>query len=513
MCTLPYIAADANGVPILHVDGAPYLMIGAELHNSASSSLEWMEKEVWPYIRPFGLNTVILPAYWECVEPEEGVFDFDLIRGVIRQAIRERVKIVLLWFGLWKNGESMYVPRWVKADMKRFPREYYENGLPSDTVTPLSAEAVEADKKAFTRLMTFLKEEDTEHTVVMVQVENEIGFLGSERDFGPLAEAAYEKPVPADLPEAFRPEGRTGSWEAVYGEDAPEMFMAYHYAKAVETIASAGRAVLPLPMYVNNWLEQHPDRPGIYPSGGPVMKLVPFWRAMCPSLDLVAPDIYVADFKGTCEGFKVGGNPLFIPEARRDPMTASNIFYAFGGLDALGFSPFAAEDFLRDDLQAPDPELLKTLNIASTGFLAAGTAPFFKRSCEVINNLCPFLLKYRGTDRMKGFIQASPYILGETLSLPDFDLQIDYQAKGKDEPGAAGLIILTEKGFYIAGTNFRFTVLPKKASRKHVTLVTMEEGHFEGETWTRGRILNGDEKYQTGIGSFAEIRYIEAVIE
>lgn len=117
---IPCIAPDSNGIPVLYVQGEPFLILGGELHNSSSSSLEFMEKEVWPYIRQFKMNTVILPVAWESIEAREGCFDFTLLDGILSQARREKVRVVLLWFGLWKNGESFYVPSWVKEDDRRF---------------------------------------------------------------------------------------------------------------------------------------------------------------------------------------------------------------------------------------------------------------------------------------------------------------------------------------------------------------------------------------------------------
>jgi beta-galactosidase GanA len=102
-----------NGESILYVDGKPFIALSGELHNSSSSSLDYMDRVVWPALRPLGLNTVVAPVYWECVEPEPGVFDYSLVDGLILQARREGVKLVFLWFGLWKNGMSTYIPGWV----------------------------------------------------------------------------------------------------------------------------------------------------------------------------------------------------------------------------------------------------------------------------------------------------------------------------------------------------------------------------------------------------------------
>ena len=507
---IPCIMPDSNGIPVLYVQDEPFLILGGELHNSSSSSLEFMEKEVWPYIRQFKMNTVILPVAWESIESQEGCFDFTLLDGILLQARREEVRVVLLWFGLWKNGESFYVPSWVKEDDRRFFRACYGTGRPSNTVSPFCREAVEADKKAFCRLMKFLREKDEkEQTVIMVQVENEIGFLKAERDYSETAQEEYKKTVPEEIRELY---GKDGSWEQALGEDAPEYFMAYHYAKDVEEIASAGKKIYPLPMYVNAWLEQHPDRPGCYPSGGPVGKLISLWKKAAPSLDLIAPDIYLPDLKGVCEEYSVCGNTLFIPEARRDPVTASNAFYALGGMNAIGFSPFAVEDFLKEEMEGPEASLLAALNIEVDGFSCRGTGPYLVKSYQVLNELYPLLLKRRGTDRMIGFIRRNPYEKGTIISLDGYDLQLDYLPGKTGQPGSAGIIFIEENGFYISGCQVRFTPLPKKGSNTYITIVSLEEGKFKEGKWERGRVLNGDELNDMTLKDMAETKYVRVCV-
>ena len=56
---IPCIAPDSNGIPVLYVNGEPFIVLGGELHNSSSSNLAYMENKVWPFIRQFSMNTVI----------------------------------------------------------------------------------------------------------------------------------------------------------------------------------------------------------------------------------------------------------------------------------------------------------------------------------------------------------------------------------------------------------------------------------------------------------------------
>jgi len=508
MGNIPYISDNDNGEKTLYVDGKPYIILGGELHNSSASSLEYMEEEVWPYLKDIPLDTVLLPVYWENIEPVEDQFDFTLLDGLVKQARREGVKLILLWFGLWKNGQSSYVPGWVKEDYQRFFRSCYKIGHPSETISPFCQEAVAADARAFSRLMEHLREVDgDENTVIMVQVENEIGFLGAERDFSPAAEEAFRKEVPEVIESIYN---CTGSWKDALGEDAAEIFMTYYYALAVEEIAAEGKANYPLPMYVNAWLEQFPERPGSYPSGGPIAKTIHLWQEVTSSIDIFAPDIYLSDFTSVCDKYTRHGNPLFIPEARRDPVTASNVFYAFAHYNTICFAPFGIEDFMQEQYLELDQELNEELNIDMEAFSCQGTGPYLIRSYEILRNIKDLILKYRGSKKLKGFIRRNNHEKGCILSLTNFDLQLTYQDQKARKTGTAGMVIEeSADSFWVIGCNVGIKVLPKKSSNEYISIVKLEEGEFEDSIWKPGRVLNGDDRYFIRLGDMADVRKIK----
>jgi hypothetical protein len=500
MKSLPYIAKE-KGTHTLYVNDKPYVALGGEIHNSSASSLEYMREKVWPYLKGLSLNTVILPAYWELIEPIEDSFDFSLVDGIIRQAREEKVRLVFLWFGLWKNGASTYVPGWVKKDYKKYFRACYAGGSASNTISPLCEAAVKADAKAFRSLMKHLKEVDGEdNTVIMVQVENEIGFLNSDRDFSTAANTEFEKNVPEIVEKVS---GRRGKWKDVFGEEAGEYFMAYHYASAVEQIAKSGTEEYPLPLFVNAWLEQYPFRAGSYPSGGPIAKVMDIWRAAAPTICLYAPDIYVPYFKEVCEEYTAKDNPLFIPEARRDVVSATNVFYAIGKHDALCFSPFGIEDFLAPPAAADngptDMGLLMALNIEFSGFTDNGTGPYLAQSYKLLSNMMDIIIKYRGTGKMTGFLQNSDN--GNVLSLSKYDLKLSYSRVEQGKPISGGIVIeVSEDEFILAGIGFGAEFLPKRGEKASIGYVRIEEGTFENSSWKRVRVLNGDEANRISVG-------------
>ena len=259
----------------LMVDGKAFIMLAGELHNSSASSREYMEP-IWKKLAAMNLNTVIGTVSWELLEPQEGTFDFALVDDQIRQARAHNMRLVLIWFGTWKNAVASYVPMWVKADLTRFPRVLSRDGVGQEELTPLGEESLKADAKAYRALMRHIRAVDPQHTVIMMQVENEAGKLHDSRDRSPLAEAAWNGPVPPDLlnylaanratlhPALMNVWGASGfktsgTWPEVFGSgpQADEIFMAWYIATYIGKVTEAGKAELPIPMYANAWLVQH----------------------------------------------------------------------------------------------------------------------------------------------------------------------------------------------------------------------------------------------------------------
>ena len=362
LCSL-VLALCFMGVLTLQAQGLSRPILGGELSNSAATSVEDID-EVMPRMRALGLNTVLVPAYWEFVEPVEGQFDFTLIDRTIDVARREQLQVVFLWFGAWKNSMSCYAPGWFKQDTKRFPRAMTAEGKQMEIASCFSDNVLQADLKAFSALMQHIKERDPQReVVVMMQIENEIGMLESARDHSPLAEKAYNKE----------------RWAERYGTDeyADEKFMALSYARYVEHLAKAAREIHDMPLYVNAAMNSRGRHPGEYPSAGPLAHLIDFWHEGAPSIDLLAPDIYDTGFKSWCAQYAMplrpqdGGrikNRLFIPESRCCENSGVRALYAFGEHQALGFSPFAIDQASEKETESVTQAygLIKQLAVANS---------------------------------------------------------------------------------------------------------------------------------------------------
>ena len=472
----------------LIVDGKPFLMLSGELHNSSSSSLEYM-KPIWPQLAAMGINSVVTPLSWELIEPEEGKFDFTLVDGLLNQARQEHERVVFLWLASWKNGMSSYAPVWVKRDTQRFPR-VVENGAEVEILTPLANATMEADARAYVALMKHLKEVDSrDHTVVMMQVENEVGVLGDTRDHSHAANKTFASPVPAELTkylaahrDALYPDLRArwdangaktaGTWAEVFGDNdrADEIFMAWHYAKFIQTVTARGKQAYDIPMYVNTWLAGDDTTPGNFPSGGPEPWVVDVWRAAGTALDLYAPDLYDPNFMLWCKRYHRAGNPLYMPETRGGEAGAANVFYALGEEAGMGFSPFGIDSELN-----PKGELAE--------------------SYHALEAVAPMILEHQAAGDLHGFVLDRSHpsvdftVGGYTLRVVLDEIFGSHAEKG------FGLIFPSGPDEFLGvGKGFRVSFLAR--SGKHVGIGAVDEGTFAEGKWVPGRRLNGDENDQ-----------------
>lgn len=473
----------------LVVGGKPFLMLAGELHNSSSSSLEYMKPE-WAKLSAISLNTVLTPLSWELIEPTEGKYDFALVDGLLAQAREQHLHIVFLWLASWKNGMSSYDPVWVKQNTKRFPRAV-EHGNEVNILSTFGDATRDADAQAFAAVMQHLREVDgREHTVLMMQVENEVGVLGDTRDHSAVANKAFEGAVPEELTSYLKAhrdslnselrelwekngEKTAGTWAQMFGDTsrADEIFMAWHYARYVQAVAARGKAAYAIPMYVNAWLAGDDVTPGDYPSGGAQPRVIDIWKAAGSAIDIYAPDLYATPFAGWCKRYHRADNPLFIPETNGGATGAANMFYAFGEHAALGFSPFGI-----DGMNDANEELGK--------------------SYSVIAQIAPLLLEAQAKGDAHGFV------LDKSHPSVEFDMNgyvvhvsLD-EIFGQGTSEGFGLIMATgPEEFMGAGKGFRVSFSTRSAS-SHVGLASVDEGRFEDGKWVAGRRLNGDENDQ-----------------
>ncbi|MFW6260010.1 MAG: DUF5597 domain-containing protein [Spirochaetota bacterium] len=386
------------------VKGEPFFPLGGQAHNSSAYNAEEIASAVAGVVA-LGGNFLEAPVYWEQFEPEEGRFDFSAVDALLGACREASLKLVVLWFGTWKNGEMRYVPEWVKQDTARFPRVVGYDGREMAVLSSYSKSTLAADSRAFVELCSHLASVDaTEHTVIAVQVENEPGILGSDRDHGEAASKAVAEQVPAELIDFVRDRAtgpvfdawqaagaKTGAdWIATFGVPGYELREAWSIASYIDAVAAAGRDALDRPMYTNAWLGGDGWQvPGFYPAGGPVARVLDVWKVAAPNLDLIAPDIYIANprrYERVCADYRRDDNPLFVPESSASDANAMTMITAIADYDAIGYACFAVDSVL--DLEG---------NLRDD-------ARLFAASFAATKSILPLLQRFRGTGRVHGIV-------------------------------------------------------------------------------------------------------------
>lgn len=483
--------AEKDGRYALMVDGEPYLMLGVQANNSSAwpATLD----KVWPAAEALHANTVELPIYWEQLEPEEGRFDFSLVDTILKQAREHHLHLVLLWFGTWKNGSSHYTPAWIKLDQAKYPFLRNAQDETVDSPSPFAEAYLHADEDAFRALMRHLKQADPERTVLLVQVENESGVWGGVRDYGPEARTAFAGPVPERLVHGLSKQ--PGTWQQVFGDDADEAFEAWYTAAYIEQVAAAGKKEYALPLYVNAALRDplHPGKPGTYESGAPTDNNIDIWKIAAPSINLVAPDIYMPDYDRymkVMELYKRRDNPLLIPETGNSPAYARYVYCAIGS-GALGWAPFGL-DYTGYSNHPSGPEAME----------ASALKPFAAQYAllEPIDRMLAmseFEGKVRGScEDPKNHVQTLAFERWQAViqyGMPSFGNWM--QPKGNTPPdGGAVILELGPDEFLVAGHHARVDFKPTFAPGKKRLFLTVEEGSYDAAgKWKTARIWNGDQ--------------------
>jgi len=505
---IPHLIKNEHGATQLIVHGKPFLMLAGEVHNSSGSNIQHMER-IMKDLKANNLNSVLVSVSWEIIEPQEGVFDFTSVDELIRVARENNMKLGLLWFASWKNGLSPYSPLWVLDNTERFIRVKDDQGNNTKTLTPLCNATRDADARAFGELMKHIAAVDNrENTIIVMQIENEVGVLRQTRDFSEEANKAFTYQVPAELIQYMLENKNTleielktawesngsktkGTWTEVFGQgdDADLFFMAWHYCRYLNYIAEAGKKAYNIPMYVNCWMcgpRPNPGKPGDFPSGGPILSVLDIWKAGAPSVDILSPDIYGQDFAVQAINFHRHDNPLFIPETRATEGPAS---FVFAQHDAICFAPFG---------------------IDNSGSIMA-------QEYAMLNNMMPAITKYQGSGKMSGFYSRGQAQAEQENNSRDIQLNDDVKisinfSRGfrrrpaatenpnnqlggrQQEPSWYGIFIQTgENEFILAGENLSVTASSTNP-KKIVWLKDAQEGIYdENGQWKTITLHNGDE--------------------
>lgn len=487
---LPKVVSD-NGSHNIIVDGKPFLMLGAQLWNS--SGWPYITDQLWTQLRSLHANTLEVPVYWQNIEPEPGKYNFKELDDLFQNARRENLKLVLLWFASWKNGTSSYAPAWILENPGKYPRMLNGHGEELLILSAASTVNRDADKWAFTEVMKHIKSLDPYgQTVIMMQVQNEAGSLGTDRDYSPSANALFEGNIPEALATGLKKSA--GTWTQAFGKDAPEAFNAWYFSTYINDIAKAGKAIHNLPMYANAWTRENAfQRPGEYPSGGPTSNMLDLWKTGAPDIAFLAPDLYFGNpnvFNESCELYKRKDNLLMIPETSNGVAYARFHFYAIGNHNAKGVAVYGVDPY------HADPNDKRTFDVLDERFndIAANYALLSKVSDQLLD------LQEKGKLQAVGEEQG---LVEQLVHFDGYDALFEYGfPRYKDrsrQTGRALVAQLDTNEFLLIGFDTKFRFRPAYGSGfSNAELLVVEEGYYDTKNqWVRQRFWNGDEVYHS----------------
>ncbi len=457
--SLPRIE-QVGGQSRLLVDDQPYLILGVQWDCDSCFSPEEMNP-LFPQAARMGANTAVLPTYWREIEPFPGQYDFRIVNERIANTRASGMRAILLWFATWKNACPFYAPDDIRHDSQTYRRALDRNGQPTVSLCPTAEVTWKRDRDALIALMTYLRDHDDEHTIIMIQIENESGLLGTDRCYCPECNARFE----------------AERWKETWNENAAEAFSAACLARYIDRLAGEAKAIYNLPTYTNVWLAAPVgSTPGSYPSGGALPHMLDHYRSQLQHLDFVAPDIYSSgygDFSRLCRTYSANGNPLYIAEHSSSPIGRAerNVFYAIGQFGAIGFDPWA--------IDSPFPEMYAPPLVDPVGYEWGPQAYWLRDSYVAIGRALTPIVEAQGSDRLFTFVQEmTESSTGWTAS--GCDLLISYH----DRDGASrGMVI--QRGaneFLLIGVGF--SVRFRQPNRDEaIAVVSAEWGRFEGDQW------------------------------
>jgi hypothetical protein len=522
----------------LIVDGKPFLVLGAEPPTSAPSNLVYL-----PYmlqvLADTHQNTAEIAVGWNWIEPTKGKYDFKIVDAAIEDARKIGQRTVLVWFGSWKNGDSGFVPVWVKADQDRFPRAQVGEGKTVECLSTLSQNNSEADARAFAAVMRHIREVDRSHRVIMVQVENEIGINHDTRDRSDLANKAIAAPVPAGLmdylqkhKDELHPELRkvweaggfktSGTWEEVFGKgpQGDEIFMAWNYARYINRVVESGKKEYPLPMFVNVWGTQGW---GKSPRGEAIDHVLDIWKAGAPLVDMSCPDAYMGRQDAAnrivdiTKRYSGPGNPFFTVEASDGEMGAAHAFYAIGAQRAIGYSGMGNDGlldwFTKTGINSPAWHTPAGMDSPTRlfGFGGPGStkplppvpaeyeAKALSQAFLTLSQIAPQILEHQSKGTIAG-VAVDKQKPDEKVKLGNYILNVGLP-RGRGTPnvvpdlmGYGVFMAVGPDEYLVAGNNLHITFTPATPGPPIAGLADQEAGRFDNNgKWVATHFLGGDD--------------------
>lgn len=464
---LPRIEKRSDGQFQFLIDGEPFVILGLQWACESCFSKEVMNP-LFAQAARLHANTAVLPLYWREVEPKEGRYDYAMIDERIRRAEENGLRVILLWFATWKNGEEFYAPDYIRSNPKVYRYSTDREGKKLVSLCPSCEATRERDARALSGIMAHLRDFDARHTVIMVQVENEPGIIGSDRCYCPECNERFER--------------ERDRWVTEWGDHAAEAFGASLLCAYIDHVAERAKAAHPLPLYMNVafGLSVHSELavPGReHFATGAVTYLYPLYRTNLKHVDIIAPDIYhhgYSDFLRISEVYATETNPYYVAETSSSTTGRAecNAFYAIGRHGAVGFDPWA--------IDSPFPERFGPPLVDPIGGEWGPQAYALRDSYHAISSAMVQIAEAQGTARIATFVQeAGDRVAAHRFS--DCDVVVNYH---EPEGTGRGIVIQEGDGTYIVvGVGFSVNFRTHAPAGRPIRIASVEKGRFEGREW------------------------------
>jgi hypothetical protein len=431
---------EANGHKVLYVDGEPFSVLAVEIPWWDLIYGKYKETEtaydgLYPAAAKLGLNALKVPIKWSMVEPEKGVYNFSYLDHAKSMAENNHLKLILNWFGHYASADGtvygnltgeLYAPMYIVTDDKLYPRAVDADGIPHHNAISYDYEPiVEREIAAFRAFMQHIKEVDSQaHTILMVQVENEIAVFGVDRhnpklwrDHSPASNKRFAE-------NGFSDDLKYSAWD-----------LSYNW---IRRLTDAGAAVYALPLF-HNYVG---GRVADWMVGGAPGEDVNTYLRNCPSISFIGVNSYFcAEWRwdNTCareshatvdqlreplNRYSVGRNLPAITEINSGstPLTSRLAYIAVGEFGAPIFAPWS----LTASYPEPyEPYVLKDGNLANGAFA-------LRETYTSLSKALPQITYYATTDKLKVFMShSSGQRFTQTEEVNGFKLTVSGEHNGQ----------------------------------------------------------------------------------
>jgi hypothetical protein len=473
---MPHFEA-VNGRQILYVDGLPFTVLAVEIpwmdliYGKYAETMSAYD-DLYPAAASMSLNALKVPVKWSMVEPKPGVYDFTYVDHAKSLAEKNHVKLILNWFGHYASGDGtiyrnltgeVFAPLDIIKDEKTYPRAVDGNGVVHHNAASYEYDAIiNREVAAFRAFMGHIKKVDSEtHTILMIQVENEIAVFGADRRNRSLwrDHSAVSNKLFAE--KGFTDDLKYSAWRLS--------------SNWIRRVTEAGAEVYPLPFfhnYVGGKLED-----AIV--GGAPGEDVATYLANCPRIDFIGLNLYISpessvdDFRSALNRYRVSRNLPAITETNSDrsPVAPRLAYIAIGEFGAPIFAPWA--------LNISYPTLYQPY-VLKDGTLANGA--FALHECyESLSMALPQISTYAGTEKLKVFMARFP---GDRFSQTEDVDGAKVNVSG-DQNGQVMVIHLGKHDFLMVGYRCNVTLWDPSFVWPALQKIRVERGRFVGKQWQR----------------------------